>query len=203
MSSSISASVIVGICVGGFVFVLLMSGAVFFVARKLKKQAMYRAFLSAFRNAKAGAPAPRSFIPRKLRKIYTAEQVLGKGAFGCVIRAKTIKEGKLVALKLIVPKKGSFEDREMRQLSRESSVLELFTSVACEHAVHLAGIQAVNIQHELAWFVMELLVGDDMDTVVHDDCRGPITDLECIKVARNILAALKVCRGVGGHCRVF
>jgi hypothetical protein len=191
-SSSVSLSLIVGICIGGFVFVVILSVAIFFVGRNLRKQAMYRAFLLAFRNAKSGEPASQDFIPRKLRKIYTAEQVLGKGAFGCVVRAKTIKGGQLVALKLIVPEKGSFDDREMRQLSRESNVLELFTASDCEHAVHLAGVQAVNIQNEIAWFVMELLVGDNMQTVVHDDQRGPISDLEGIKAARNILAALKV-----------
>ena len=41
-------------------------------------------------------------------------------------------------------------------------------------------------------FVMENLRGDNMDTVVYDPERGPIGDVECIKAARNILAALKV-----------
>ena len=39
---------------------------------------------------------------------------------------------------------------------------------------------------------MENLRGDNMDTVVYDPERGPIGDVECIKAARNILAALKV-----------
>jgi hypothetical protein len=58
-------------------------------------------------------------------------------------------------LKLAVPEQGSFGEREARQLAREASVLELFTASRCEHAVHLAGVEAVRIKAELAWFVTE------------------------------------------------
>ena len=191
-SSGLSFAVIIGSCAAAFIVMVLLSIAGFIMARKLKKQAMYHVFLTAFRNAKAGEPASTRFMPLKLHKIYAAERVLGKGAFGCVLRARTIKGGKHVALKLIVPEKGRFEDREMRQLIRESNVLDLFTAAQCEHAVHLAGVQSINIEPEIAWFVMELLEGDNMDTVIHDEARGPISDLECIRAARNVLAALKV-----------
>jgi hypothetical protein len=43
---------------------------------------------------------------------------------------------------------------------------------------------------------MELLDGDNMETVIQDPSRGPISDLECIKAARNVLAALKVMMGL-------
>ena len=162
VSAGIPLNAIVGGSIGAFLFVLILSVFGFFAIRKLRVQNAYRAFLHAFRTAKAGDKADARFLPLKLHKHYTAEQVLGKGAFGCVLRAKTNRGGQLVAIKLIVPEKGSFDDRELRQLGRESAVLELFTGSKCEHAVHLAGIETVSVQPELAWFVMEHLRGDKL-----------------------------------------
>jgi len=71
-------------------------------------------------------------------------------------------------------------------------VLELMSVTKCEHAVHLAGIDSVVVRNEIAWFVLELLRGDNMDTIIHEASMGPIADMEAIKVARNVLAALKV-----------
>ncbi len=191
---------IIGCSIGGFFFVSLLSVAGYFVARKFRQQANHRAFLAAFRNAKAGQTASSHFIPLKLHKHYVAEKVLGKGAFGCVVQARTLKGGQPVALKLIVPEQGSFCEREVRQLDREASVLELFTASKCDHAVHLAGVNSVSISGDVAWFVMELLDGDNMEELVQDPAHGPISDLECIKAARNILSALKVpaCRRCAG-----
>ena len=67
------------------------------------------------------------------------------------------------------------------QLLREAHILDLFTSLKCEHAVHLTGICPVNIDTDNCWFVMELLNGDDMESVLKI---GPISDKECIKVER-------------------
>jgi hypothetical protein len=46
-------------------------------------------------------------------------------------------------------------------------------------------------------FVMEHLDGDNLETVVRDPDRGPCSDVECIKAARNVLSALKVADRAG------
>mmetsp|Transcript_36696 Transcript_36696/g.96836 ORF Transcript_36696/g.96836 Transcript_36696/m.96836 type:complete len:562 (+) Transcript_36696:5975-7660(+) len=111
---------------------------------------------------------------------------------------RTLKGNKAVAIKLLVPERGSsFEDQEKRQLAREAAVLELLTTKKCEHSVHLAGIDACVLNDEIAWFILEFLHGDSMDAVIRDVNRGPISDIEAIKAARNVLAALKVLHSEG------
>mmetsp|Transcript_36833 Transcript_36833/g.97898 ORF Transcript_36833/g.97898 Transcript_36833/m.97898 type:complete len:701 (+) Transcript_36833:1172-3274(+) len=139
---------------------------VWFFYRRYRVQASYRVFLIAFRAAKAGDKATQRFTPFNLNKSYAAEMVLGRGAFGCVVKMRTIKGGQAVAIKLLIPERGaSFEDREKRQLAREAAVLELMTNRKCEHAVHLAGVDAVLVRAEIAWFVLEYLHGDSLEVV--------------------------------------
>ena len=182
-----------------FVFILIVFIAGYVVFTKLRAQRATRAFLAAFRSAKAGDKAAPEIIPRGLHTHYLAEEVMGRGAFGCVVRARAVKGDYLVAVKLIVPEKGAFEPRELRQLTRESMVLQLFTASKCDHAVRLAGVESVCIKPEICWFVMENLVGDNMETVIYDKSRGPISDLECIRAARNVLAALKAITVISFH----
>mmetsp|Transcript_16498 Transcript_16498/g.44884 ORF Transcript_16498/g.44884 Transcript_16498/m.44884 type:complete len:1970 (+) Transcript_16498:1-5910(+) len=173
-------------------------GVIWIFYRRYRGQASYRAFLVAFRTAKAGDKADKRFTPFNMRKTYAAETVLGRGAFGCVVKMRTIKGGQAVAIKLLIPERGAlFEDREKRQMIREAAVLELMTSRKCEHAVHLAGVDAVVVRAEIAWFVLEYLHGDNLDMVIRDPERGPVSDSEAIRAARNVLAALKVMHSEG------
>ncbi len=70
---------------------------------------------------------------------------------------------------------------EWPQLWREAHTLNLFTSLKCEQAVQLAGICPVSIETDNCWFVMELLAGENMESVLRDKC---INDVESIKVCQ-------------------
>ena len=194
-SSETSLSVVIGACVGGFILLFLFAGFGFYTFKIVAEKAALKAFLQNFRNSKTGDQASVHHLPLSLQKDYCAESVIGKGAFGLVVQAKQKGNSKSVAIKIIVPEGGYFDEKELRQLRREETVLDSFTSKKCEHAVSLVGIGAVNIKPDLAWFIMDLLQGSNMEEILHS--QSVIDDVECIKMSRNVLAALKVMHSEG------
>ena len=197
--SAISRPIIIGICVGVLIFVLVCIGAGYFIFIILRKDGASKGVTAAFLSCKPGDNATVNYLPLKLRAEYFPEKVLGKGAFGYVLKARRIKEEKVVAIKIISPERGIFDEREMRHLRREERVLDLFTSLRCEHAVNFVGIGASKIKPGICWFVMEYLEGEDLQSIIRskDEGKGLMDANECIKVARSILAALKVLHSNG------
>lgn len=210
-SDPVSLSAVAGSAVGGFVFVLTFMGSSYYLVKILFKHNAHKAFILALKNANSGDTASQNNIPNYLQKQYNPLTIIGKGAFGCVVQAKKKGSDKTVAIKIIIPSKSLFDERELRQLKREESVLNLFTSLQCPHAVLLAG--EVKIRKDVCWIVMEFLDGQNMDLVIHPrSIRGdrrqsyqigsgipehPISVMDCIKVARSVLAALKVMHSEG------
>ena len=215
---SISLPAVIGGCIGGFVFFLGIGIFGYYLVKTIVKQRADNALFDAFKKAKAGDPASANHLPKKLQKHFSAESVLGKGAYGCVVRAKKKGTNESVAIKVVLPEKGTFDERQLRQLKREENVLRLFTATKCEHAVMLAGLWAVEIRNDMCWFIMDLLDGENMEDVIHpnytmqmgkssvSECDNNIkerpedyavSDLECIKAARCVLAALKVMHAEG------
>ena len=208
--SSISLPAVIGGCIGGFIFMTIVISIGHRLVKVILKQRADNALHEAFKNAKAGKSASMDYLPIDLRKHFVAESVLGKGAYGCVVQAKKKGSNESVAIKIIMPEKGSFDEKTLRQLKREEIVLRLFTAHKCEHAVMLAGLWAVEIRKDICWFIMDLLEGDNMEDAVHGNTRyekqtcsvdelqeHPVTDVECIKAARGVLAALKIMHAEG------
>ena len=211
-SQSTSVSVIAGSALGGFLFVLLVMLAGFRLFAIIASHRAHKSFVSAISSATPGDAASPRTLPPDLKK-YVAETVLGKGAFGCVIKARKDGSSHHVAIKIALPEKGAFDEKDIRRLKREASVHELFMSKKCEYAVHLAvGTGAVEIRADMCWLILEFLDGEDMHHAVHagapsrresgqicDYTEGgqPVDDRECIKATRGVLAALKVMHAEG------
>ena len=188
---------IAAICAAAFVvFVLFLLFGYFFL-RVFRRHWAKKKLLAAVQSARAGDTATLSHLPFRLHRDFAPIKVLGKGAFGLVVKAERSKDGMLVAIKIITPDRGIFRDQDMRQLNREEQVLQIYTSCRCEHAVNLAGVGMSKIKPSICWFITEFLMGDDMDTVVKCPDRGPVDDKECIVIARSVLAALKVIHAEG------
>jgi serine/threonine protein kinase len=151
-------------------------------------------FLTACRTAQTGEKASDNALPPALSGSFVPQTILGKGAFGCVVKAKIKGSEKYAAIKLIVPEKGAFDEREMRQIQREHSVLEMFTHVASDHAVGLTGLHPAHLDSHICWFVMDLIDGDNMEIICK---RDPVSYQECIKATRSVLAALKTMHAEG------
>ena len=208
--SSISLPAVIGGCIGGFVFFLGITISGYYLVKTIAKQRADKLIIDTFQKAKAGDVATVNNLPRRLRKQFLAETVLGKGAYGCVVKAKKKGSDEYVAIKIIYPETGVFDDKQIRQLKREENVLRLFTSLKCEHAVMLAGLWAVEIRNDVCWFIMDYLDGENMDCVIHPNIQHKqgvpdsshygdyaIDDIECIKASRCVLAALKVMHAEG------
>jgi len=104
-SGSLSTSVIAAASVSSFVFVLLCIGSGYYLFVLFQRQRDQRAFVIAFYKAKTGDQAFAHTLPLNLRKQYTAEKVIGKGAFGCVVQALKKGQNQKVAIKIAVPER--------------------------------------------------------------------------------------------------
>jgi tRNA A-37 threonylcarbamoyl transferase component Bud32 len=137
----------------------------------------------------ASAPTPIAAAPplRSLGK-YRLLELIGSGAMGDVYRAEHVLLGRRVAVKVL-----------RRELAREQSLVERFFSEA--RAVNLVGhphiVEVTDFARErdgTVWFVMELLDGLDLGSLLRNDRPSLRRSLE---IARQICDALDAIHGVG------
>jgi serine/threonine protein kinase len=184
-SVSMNAIIAAAVAVGSVV-ALALALLAYFVGRRFRMVAARRKFMQAVQEAEVGVPPTDQIIHYELKGEFHAEEVLGRGGLGIVVRAQRKSGGKSVAIKMVLPSAVVFTEHEERQLIREAKILERISS---EHVVQLVGAWGMSKAKDCFWFVMEHLDGEDLRRILKRE--GPFTDLECIKVARSVLAALK------------
>jgi len=158
-SGQVSLPAVLGGSVGGVVLLVAVAISCYFLIKRFDLYRARSAFLAAMRDAKEGQQVTtENLLPPNdddkyfsLREQYTAEVVLGKGADGSVVvRAKKkqkpgerdLKAGSaeilVVALKIIVPKGGTFTEKEKHKLQIEAELLALVTAKQCKCAANSA-----------------------------------------------------------------
>ena len=209
--------------------VLVVAGAVagYFLSKRLMRQWAHNAFLAAMSASEAGQAASAQHLPPdddkeslSLRRHYTAEEVLGKGTNrGFVVRSvqKSTRKNKSevqdsdsskstaeqVAIKIVVPSKGTFDEAEKHALKREAELLQLVTHKQCKAAVQTVEFESDEVKvpqrAHVCWFIMEALG----PSVAAERPPGDDAACICIQLARDVLAALKVLHDEGWvHCDV-
>jgi serine/threonine protein kinase len=200
---SLSTSAVIGFSVAAIILLAALSVGAFFLAFKMRAYQRYTEFCAVLKGANAGDTASDRHLPPDLRTIYTSERILSKclQGSGCVIQAKQTTTDMAVAIKVLIPLVTAFQEKELDQLRREKRALTLFSQRKCEYAARLVlgpdMSELVGISSNVSWFIMDLLRGDRMNNVIYPD-KGPhikgneVSQIECIRLARDVLAALKL-----------
>ena len=208
-SETVSLPAVLGGSLGGFVLFVIFVVCGYFLKKRFEWYRALRAFLAAMRDAKQDQPASTKHLPPDfdekslgLRKQYTAKVVLGKGAScSVVVKAEKNQTGgkrnsdaksrstEAVAIKITVPKNGSFTVGEKIKLQLEAKLLALVTAKQCKSAVHRDTadweLPEVPQRPYVCWFIMEALGSSAV-------AMKPMGEATCMQLARDVLAALKV-----------
>jgi serine/threonine protein kinase len=194
--SGLSTSTIIGLSIGCFILFMCTVLSVL-VAPKIWIKIRRNAIIAKLQNAKPNDTI--SFATLPLEKWYTPVKVLhaspDKDKF--IVEAEKISDTskQLVAIKIMVAgPKGEFEEKQIKQHHIESHVLDMMYD--SRYACKKIGKSEAMRQEEkewlpnLCWFSMEYLKGRNMQAEL--DMKQYLDYVECLQMARCVLAALKV-----------
>jgi serine/threonine protein kinase len=203
--------VVIGLSMGTIVLIAVLIAGVFWLTFKIRKHYELKECVAAVSCANAGCEAFNKHIPPDLRKTYSPESILSRGAGGnaCVVKARQVSTNTPVAIKVVLPLAKTFKDSELDQLRREAYVLTMFSEKKYAYSaqlLHGSGQGGVGISSDMCWFIMDFLKGESMDAVIYPS-RGDggarehllegktVDQVECIHAVRDVLAALKIVHG--------
>ncbi len=124
--------------------------------------------------------AVRADLPASLRERYETIALLGRGGMGVVYRARDLRLGRDVALKLL------FDDEGAERLLREARA-----QARVEHE-HACKIYEVGVEEGARYIAMQYVAGEPLDRA-----RASMTLEEKVRVVRQVALALHEAHRLG------
>ena len=121
---------------------------------------------------------------------YEIINVLGKGAFATVFLARDQKAQREIALKIIVPREGEYNDQVLARFQREG---RLVAGLQDPHAVTLYDFGRSSTG--LLFMVFEYVAGEDLAHILYR--RGPFDPDTTIHILLQLLSVLREAHGFG------
>jgi eukaryotic-like serine/threonine-protein kinase len=116
---------------------------------------------------------------------YRVERVLGQGAMGVVVAATHLGFGRQVAMKFMLPGKGTSPERHERFL-REARIAAQLTSAHAAKVLDVGTMEGTGTPY----LVMELLDGQDLDAVLDQSERGVLPFAEAVSYVLQVIEAV-------------
>ncbi|MGB1277178.1 MAG: serine/threonine-protein kinase, partial [Nannocystaceae bacterium] len=130
----------------------------------------------------------QNFSGRTVGERYKLEAQLGRGGMATVYRAIDLKLNKPVAVKILNPE---HFDAYARRLSEEARAV---SQLLHDHIVTVSDV-GTDSEHSLAFFVMELIEGRDLGSVLWRE--GPLAWTSVVEIGKQICGALEAAHARG------
>lgn len=129
---------------------------------------------------------------------YQLSELIGKGSFGRVYKAKSLKTSRLVAIKIIDIEEGDTLNPKLADtysdLLKEINALQLLSDSGAKNVNHV--IEAVPVGHSM-WVVTEYCAGGSVATLMRPTAPGGLQEKWIIPILREVAEAIYWVHGQG------